>query len=163
MASPSVTCVRQEESNYWILALRSACLHKSPSCFPVFSSSVACSCNYRRSETWKTLLKPKIIVGCQTTEATHLEEFCKKKRWCLGLLFCRGDARFINLNLNTGPLHPFLSWTFYVYCRSSNASLLSAKLNLLVLTMWIWQAESICLSMASFSWRTWGQRCIDYC
>lgn len=79
MASPSVTCVRQEESNYWILALRSACLHKSPSCFPVFSSSVACSCNYRRSETWKTLLKPKIIVGCQTTEATHLEEFCKKK------------------------------------------------------------------------------------
>lgn len=37
VASPSVTCVRQEESNYGILALRSARLHKSPPCFPLFS------------------------------------------------------------------------------------------------------------------------------
>lgn len=41
VASPSVTCVRQEESNYCILALRSACLLISPSCYSIASSSNA--------------------------------------------------------------------------------------------------------------------------
>lgn len=36
MASPSVTCVRREESNHWFLALKAACFHKSPSWFPIF-------------------------------------------------------------------------------------------------------------------------------
>lgn len=110
VASPSVTCVRQEESNYWILALRSARLHKSPSCFPVFSSSVAFSSSYLRSTMWTIMLKPKISIGCQTTKATHLEEFCEK--WRLGLLFCRGDARFINPSLSTaaGTLYSSFSW-----------------------------------------------------
>lgn len=138
MASPSVTCVRQEESNYWILALSSACLHKSPSCFPVFSSSIGFSSNNMRSKTRKIMLKPIIIIAFQTTEATHLEEFCRN--WCLGLLFCRGDARFINLSLNTGPLYSFFSWTFYVCYRFyniSDLSLLPARLNLPFLAMWL--------------------------
>lgn len=49
VASPSVTCVRQEESNYWILALRSACFHESPSVLSSFSSGS----RQQLSEQWK--------------------------------------------------------------------------------------------------------------
>lgn len=50
VALPSVTSVRQEKSNYCILASRRACLHKSLSCSAVHSADVLFSNNCQRSE-----------------------------------------------------------------------------------------------------------------
>lgn len=50
VALPSVTSVRQEKSNYCILASRRACLHKTLSCSAVHSADVLFSKNCQRSE-----------------------------------------------------------------------------------------------------------------
>lgn len=106
---------------------------------------------------WKTMLKPKIIIGFQTTEATL---FCRER--CLGLLFCRGDARFINLSLKNW-IHFILFPLFKRLCVRAHITLNASEPNLLVLPVRVWQIGSIYLTTESFSWRTWRQHCIVYC
>lgn len=76
VASPSVTRVRQEKSNYCILASRRACLHTRLSCSAVDSADVLSSRNCQRSEIQKIVLRPEIIPECQTTGETCI---CLKK------------------------------------------------------------------------------------
>lgn len=104
---------------------------------------------------WKTMLKPKIIIGFQTTEATL---FCRER--CLGPLFCRGrcqvyKSEFEKLN----PLYSFSS----LQCVRAYITLNASEPNLLVLPVRVWQIGSIHLTTESFSWRTWRQHCIVYC
>ena len=53
-----------------------------------FSSSVAFSSSYLRSEGGEIMLKPKITIGCQTTEAAHSEESCKRNLPLRRLVLC---------------------------------------------------------------------------
>lgn len=116
VASPSVTSVRQEESNYWILPLRSACLRKSPSCFPAFFYS------------WSDLRRQNVKDNVETKDRLYVPDHrgstFRGIQWKLkwGLLFWSREARFESC-----------CWETYRKFYSPLKMLLSAKQNLPVL------------------------------
>lgn len=129
VASPSVTCVRQEESNHWILALRAACLEKKSLMLSNFFFSFAFFGNNKRSEMWKICWNEK----------NHWMPNCRamcSEKWNL---FCSKEARFKNLGLytefETFPQKFCVCFRDYIM---PNATLLLARLNLPVLTLRSW-------------------------
>lgn len=85
------------------------------------------------------MLKPKITIGCQTTEATLLEQFCEK--WRLGAFVLQRRCQDYKSEFECccwDTLFFFLWRSFYVCYRydiTSNDWLLSSRLILPVLTM----------------------------